>query len=314
MARKRDPARDEAKRMWLESSKKIPLKDIAAKLGKPPSQVRKWKSLDGWDSDSTRRVNKKERSKGNVTNGQRERSFSNITEELAGNDELTDKQKMFCLYYLQRFNATWAYMKAYGVDYNTASVNGSRLLGNAKVQKQLDELKKSVAYDLHLTVVDIAHDYAKQAFADMGDYVNFVTTDTPIWERLYRKNGPFIDNNGHYDYVEVTDPNTGEPAMHTKHEVRFKDQSMVDTSLISKVKTDKGEIDLELYDKQKALDALTKLVSDQQAIKAAKIRKLEAEAEIAEIKAEQAKKNGTELTQPINIVDRWESDGNDTDE
>lgn len=262
MARKRDPARDEAKRMWLESGKKLPLKDIAAKLGKPPSQVRKWKSLDGWDSSSTRRVNKKKRSKGNVTNEQKERSYSYITEELADNGELTDKQKMFCLYYLQRFNATWAYMKAYGVNYATASVNGSRLLGNAKVQTQLTELKKSVASDLHLTVVDIAREYAKQAFADIGDYLSFKTTDMPIWERLYRKNGPFIDNNGHYDYVEVTDPNTGEPAMHTKHEVRFKDQSMVDTSLIKSIKTDKGEVNLELYDKQKAQSELLKYLKD----------------------------------------------------
>lgn len=70
MARKRDPARDEVKQMWLESSKKLPLKDIAAKLGKPPSQVRKWKSLDGWDSSENQPVNKKEHSKRNVTNEQ----------------------------------------------------------------------------------------------------------------------------------------------------------------------------------------------------------------------------------------------------
>lgn len=228
-------------------------KDIAAKYDVKLNTVKSWKSRY-WNKGAPPKKSMHTKHK---------KVAHKVVDELVDNDDLTDKQKAFCLYYLQRFNATWAYMQAYGVNYGTANTNGPALLVNTGIQKQLTELKKSVADDLHLTVVDIAHEYAKQAFADMGDYVNFVTTDTPIWERLYRKNGPFIDNNGHYDYVEVTDPNTGEPAMHTKHEVRFKDQSMVDTSLISKVKTDKGEIDLELYDKQKALGALTKLLDEQ---------------------------------------------------
>lgn len=58
------------------------------------------------------------------------------------NDELKDRQKAFCLYYLQRYNATWTYQKAYGADYGTAMTNGPRLLRNAQVKKQLTELKK----------------------------------------------------------------------------------------------------------------------------------------------------------------------------
>lgn len=223
-------------------------KDIAAKYDVKLNTVKSWKSRY-WNKGAP-----PEKS----VHTKRKKVAHKIVDELVDNDDLTDKQKTFCLYYLQRFNATWAYMQAYGVNYATAAVNGSRLLGNAKVQQQLTELKKSVASDLHLTVIDIAREYAKQAFADIGDYLSFETTDMPIWERLYRKNGPFIDNNGHYDYVEVIDPNTDKPAMHTKHEVRFKDQSMVDTSLIKSVKTDKGEVNLELYDKQKAQSELLK--------------------------------------------------------
>jgi phage terminase small subunit len=54
-----------------------------------------------------------------------------IITELMNNDELTDKRKLFCLYYLQWFNATKAYQKAFEVDYKTANVNGARLLVNA---------------------------------------------------------------------------------------------------------------------------------------------------------------------------------------
>lgn len=51
--------------MWLESSGKMKLKDIAAALGLGETQVRKWKSVDRWADDL----------KGNVTN----ESNSNVT-------------------------------------------------------------------------------------------------------------------------------------------------------------------------------------------------------------------------------------------
>ncbi|MGI1749805.1 phage terminase small subunit [Levilactobacillus brevis] len=58
MARARNPKRDEAKKMWLDSDGKRHLKDIAEELGVSPSQIRKWKSLDKWSDEL----------KGNVTN------------------------------------------------------------------------------------------------------------------------------------------------------------------------------------------------------------------------------------------------------
>lgn len=50
MARERSPERDKAKLMWLESSGKLKLKDIAAKLEVSDSQIRKWKNQDKWDA------------------------------------------------------------------------------------------------------------------------------------------------------------------------------------------------------------------------------------------------------------------------
>lgn len=254
-------------------------KDIAAKYDVKLNTVKSWKSRY-WNKGAPPEKN---------VHTKRKKVAHKVVDELIENDDLTDKQKAFCLYYLQRFNATWAYMKAYGVNYATASAAGARMLVNVKVQTQLTELKKSIADDLHLTAVDIASEYAKQAFSDVGDYLSFKTIDTPIWERLYRKNGPFIDNNGHYDYVEVTDPNTGKPAMHTKHEVRFKDQSMVDTSLIKSIKTDKGEVNLELYDRMQALDHLNKLVEDSKldrAIKQQQLEKVKADAKLSQAKVD----------------------------
>lgn len=58
MARARNPKRNEAKKMWLDSDGKKHLKDIAEELGVSSGQIRKWKSLDKWSDEL----------KGNVTN------------------------------------------------------------------------------------------------------------------------------------------------------------------------------------------------------------------------------------------------------
>lgn len=49
MARPRDPRRDEAFRLWKESSGTKKLKDIADELGVSSSTVRKWKAIDKWE-------------------------------------------------------------------------------------------------------------------------------------------------------------------------------------------------------------------------------------------------------------------------
>lgn len=66
MARKRDPRRDKAKRIWLESNGEKQLKEIASELNVSDSQVRKWKSQDKWSAEL----------KSNVTNGK-----SNVTNQ-----------------------------------------------------------------------------------------------------------------------------------------------------------------------------------------------------------------------------------------
>lgn len=54
MPRKRNPKRDQAYRLWIESNKEKKLKDIAAEIDASPSTVRKWKSEDNWDGEMKR--------------------------------------------------------------------------------------------------------------------------------------------------------------------------------------------------------------------------------------------------------------------
>ncbi|MGG1147623.1 phage terminase small subunit-related protein [Bacillus wiedmannii] len=54
MARKRDPRRDEAKKIWLDNEKsgnENKLVDIAKKIGVPASTIRKWKAQDKWEEE-----------------------------------------------------------------------------------------------------------------------------------------------------------------------------------------------------------------------------------------------------------------------
>lgn len=50
--RKRNPKRDQAYKLWIESNKNKLLKDIAEEIGASPSSVRKWKSQDNWDGET----------------------------------------------------------------------------------------------------------------------------------------------------------------------------------------------------------------------------------------------------------------------
>lgn len=101
---------DEAKLDYLAGMK---YKDIAEKYNVALNTVKSWKTRNGWQrtkkaKKSTRTKPKSMRTK--IEKVARSRS-PDLLEELADNDELTDKQKAFCMYYLQRYNATWAYQK-----------------------------------------------------------------------------------------------------------------------------------------------------------------------------------------------------------
>lgn len=54
MARARNPNREKAKHLWLESEGTKKLKDIAIELGVTDSTIRKWKSQDKWDATMKR--------------------------------------------------------------------------------------------------------------------------------------------------------------------------------------------------------------------------------------------------------------------
>lgn len=236
---------DEAKKDYLAGMK---YKDIAEKYDVSINTVKSWKQRNNWQRGPTQKgVHTKNKKGAHKV----DKVAPKIVKELSANDGLNDQQKMFCLYYLQRFNATWAYMQAYDVDYRTANVNGPRLLGNASVREQIDKLRGEIANDLFVTADDIAKEYAKQAFSDIGDYVEFGGQESTILDEDERE---LLDDNGN-------------PIKSHRSYVMFKDKDKVDTSLIKTIKSGKDGPVVELYDKQRAMDALLKYLGNSDSLK-----------------------------------------------
>ncbi len=246
---------DEAKLDYLAGMK---YKDIAEKYNVALSTVKSWKTRNGWQrtkkaKKSTRTKPKSMRTK--VEKVARSRS-PDLLEELADNDELTDKQKAFCLYYLQRYNATWAYQKAYGGSYESATANGPRLIGNDRIKKQLTELKKQQSAELYATANDIMLGYLKQAHSDVTDVLEFKTVKRLSWNKIPDDTGPYEDANGHYRLDPKIDPETGEQAFYYENLVLLKDSNEIDTSNVKSIRINDGEAVVEMYDKQKAMKEL----------------------------------------------------------
>ncbi|MCT2881935.1 terminase small subunit [Lentilactobacillus buchneri] len=207
----------------------LSLKEIAEKFGCKPSTLRSHKSREKWQRNTKPKSATQHATRKKSAATRPKSAATKTAVEKVEQADLNDKQKAFALNYLKYHNATQSYIDAYGTDYNTASQLGWRLLRNVKVRKLLDELRKEQESEMYLTANDIIIQYAKQAFADIGLYLNFGNKDE-------------------------LDPDTGE--QYKRSYVYFKDKDSVDTSLISEVHIGQNGAVLKLYDKQKAMEKL----------------------------------------------------------
>ena len=244
---------EDAKADYLAGMK---YKDIAKKYEVALSTVKSWKTRNKWQrNNATQR--KSMHTKQKSTRTKREKVAPSLpSPELPNNDELTDKQRVFCLYYLQRYNATWAYQKAYGGNYETALRAGPRLLGNVGVKNYLAELKKQQSQDLYATANDILLRYLKQATSDVTDVLSFKTKKRLVYYKIHDKDGPYEDAGGKFRYEPKIDPETGEQAYYYEHLITLKDSEDIDTSNIKSIRIDKGEPVVEMEDRQKAMQIL----------------------------------------------------------
>lgn len=230
---------DNQKKAAVDYAAGMKYKDIAEKYGVSLNTVKSWRKRNGWSRGAP--LNKKGAPKTS------ERVHPKNVPKVIEKSDATEKQKMFALYYLQRFNATWAYMQAYGGKYTVANVEGPRLLVNPSIKSMIDELKKEQAAELHMTKMDVLNLAARQAMANIGDYVDFGSKEVPMTDKQGKK---------------VIDPKTGKQRTERVSRVTLRDKSEVDTSLLKSVRVGKDGVIVEINDPQKAMDMLMKNLPD----------------------------------------------------
>ena len=160
-----------AEKLYRQGKKLV---EIAAELGRPEGTIRRWKSTYGWDGERSKKGSERSGKKSERSVLEKLKKEKELSEEIRlaeENDELNDKQRLFCILYTKCFNATKAYQKAYGCDYNTAMVNGSRMLRIAKVKEMVLSLKQNRMDRELFSEEDIFQKYMDIAFADITDFV-----------------------------------------------------------------------------------------------------------------------------------------------
>lgn len=232
------------------------LKDIAAQLNVPAGTVRRWKSTYKWE-DNERSQKESERSQNKKS------ILKDDIESVNENVNLTEKQRLFCLYYVRCFNATKAYQKAYQCDYFTAKAHGFELLRVVAIKTEIQRLKQSRLNRELLDESDIFQKYMDIAFADVTDFVEFGQDEEYVI--------------GPYGVVEIKDPETGEKKHLTQkiNTVRFKESKDVDGTLISEIKNGRNGASIKLADRMRALDWLADhmdLATDEQKARIAALK------------------------------------------
>lgn len=247
MPKAKDARADKAFEMYKQGLKLV---EIANQLGVAEGTVRSWKNRYKWAGDNATL----QRSKRNVAKNSKtliknkESPVAHEVESVMKNTELTDKQQLFCIYYIRCFNATKAYQKAYGCNYTTAMSEGSKHLRNPKIKEEIFRLKQERLNREFLSESDIFQKYMDIAFADITDYVEF-------------GNGSF------------NDPETGEEVSYSF--VNLKDSKTVDGTIVSEVSKGREGAKIKLADRMKALQWLTDhmdLATDKQKAEIALLR------------------------------------------
>ncbi|WP_282804566.1 terminase small subunit [Clostridium tetani] len=236
MADIRGPDWNLIKEEYLKLNGKVKLKEFAEKHGVKYSTLRSRKNRENWDNKINENVATKSATKQksvateNKIKKINKEPIAEEVKEVLKSTELTDKQRLFCIYYIKYFNATKAYKKAYGCDYITANTNGPRLLVNACIKKEIHRLKEGRLNRAMLEPEDIFQKFMDIAFADISDYVTFGRKE-----------------------IEVDRDEDNNPVMIEVNYVDFKNSNEVDGTLISEVSQGKNGVSVKLQDKMKAM-------------------------------------------------------------
>lgn len=253
-------------------------KEIADKYGVTINTVKSWKTRYKWSKDEEKVCTQNQKSVHTKKEEKKEvkEVFVEEVDQVMENPDLTEKQRLFCIYYVRCFNATKAYQKAYDCSYETAMAAGPRMLGNVRVKNEILQLKQNRLNREYFAEEDVFQKYMDIAFSDITDYVTFGTEEVPVMTM--------------YGPAQIKDEKTGKKKTLTKviNTVRFKESTNIDGTLISEVKQGRDGASIKLLDKMKALDWLAEhmdMATEEQKVRIASMKakaQLNDEDEIAD--------------------------------
>lgn len=277
MPKARSPERDQAYELYKNSKGLMPLREIARQLNVPEKSVSGWKCKDKWDDQMNGVLHSKIKDKRSTPKSKK--VVKALIDEVDENEELSEQEKLFVLYYLECFNAKQAYIQA-GFKVNTdgsARVGACRLMKKPKIINEIKRLQALRKELLFANEADIIERLQRIAFADINHVVN-------------------ISKNG--------------------REITMKSAEEIDGSLIESIGNDKFGIKIKMSDRMQALNLLFKyygLDSMDKHKKSIDEAKLALERKIAEQKTPEVSEN-TGMPQvmiylPDNGRDKLPADG-----
>ncbi len=218
MGRARNPNREKAHALYKKHNGKITNREIASILGEDERIIAVWKKRDNWDNSNVVQHSKSNQCCTTKT-------ARKMLESVEENEELSERERLFCFHYIRTFNQRTAFIKA---GYSDKKINAYQIMQRPKIIKELKRLKEIRHQEYFADGDDVIDLLMRIAFADVTDFVNFGKKDMIIEEESISVN-----------YVD------------------FRESEKVDGQLISEVKKGKDGISVKLADRLKALQMLT---------------------------------------------------------
>ncbi|EPY6468972.1 terminase small subunit [Clostridium sporogenes] len=149
------------KEEYLKLNGNVKLKEFAEKHGVKYSTLRSRKNRENWDSEINESVATKSATQQknvateNKTKNNKEEPKLKEVKEVSRNTELTDKQRLFCVYYIKYRNKTKAYMKAYQCSWENANAHAYELWENVGVRKEIEKQLQELYDNMDMSIQDL---------------------------------------------------------------------------------------------------------------------------------------------------------------
>lgn len=150
--------------------------------------------------------------------------------------ELTDKQERFCYEYCYDFNATQAAIRA-GYSENTARSIASQLLTKLNIQDKIKEMQDNLAETAGISRLKVLREHQKLAFSSIANLHN-------TW--IKRK-----------DFEDLTED---QKSMIAEIDTKIRTEYEYNPDSEKREPINVEYVRIKLYDKQKALDSISKML------------------------------------------------------